>query len=545
MRAPVQVILPVGDLPKRTNGMTSHRKSLGDVNVTWCNMRKGWSAFGLSATLLGCVPVSPTAPLSPSPAPSSTATPVASVPPSASPGGSGSPVSPAPTPYGSSVPGSDAAAFVTVRGLLLDDLGGRVEGATVTATMLGNGAFANSSDALVGTSQVGAYGFTGVPVGATIRIRVAKVGLAVREQMLVPTLPKPGQPDPNTVDFGANGDLVTALSDKPEVIRVSPSQNARGVDPLGAFTLTFSEPMNRADVENAFAIFVSGDAADGPAVLHANRKDLIPLTAGPNLQMGYLTKKDDGQKREYVDVIPFSNRYIYDAAQFTATWSKGDTEVVFAFKPGYQLPVDKDPARVPYFAISFKNMNVRDAGGTGRDKSWFRIQAGAIGRYGYTFLPANDEILPRVTTIRPLNRDEIAGATTQDRILVQFNKIMMIYPTNLPDRDGPGPLLADSSIPDVVNDSNHALSRGSYLYEVASTKPVNGPTKVPQAVEFFNDDPTHTTVALSPAAGSGSVGDSYSTGDNVWVKVNASLRDPAGNTIESSGDANLMNGFSQ
>jgi hypothetical protein len=436
-------------------------------------------------------------------------------------------------------------AKVTVRGLLLDDLGGRVEGANVTAHMLGNAKFANGSDVLTGTSQVGAYGFTDVPVGANIRIRVTKAGMAPRERIFVPAIPEDGKPDPNSVDFGANGDLVTALSDKPEVIRVSPSRTSRGVDAQTSFTLTFSEPMNRADVENAFAVYVSGDDADGPAVLHANRKDLITLTAGPSLQVGYLVKKDDEQKREYADVIPYPERYLYDGAQFTAQWSKNNTEVVFAFRPGYHLPVDKDPARVPSFAVCFKNIQVRDADGTARDKAWFRLQPSAIGKFGYTFLPANDEILPRIVSIRPLNRDEIAGAATQDRILVQFNKPMMIYPANLPDRDGAGPLQVDTSVPDQVNDSNHALVRGNYQYEVASVKPVSGPTKVPQGVQFFNEDPTRTTIALTPNAGSGLAGESYSTGDNVWVRVNPSLRDPSGNTIDSSGDANQMNGFAQ
>jgi hypothetical protein len=452
-------------------------------------------------------------------------------------------MTPGPAASGSPVAGSDAAAKVMVRGLLLDDIGGRVEGATVTAFMLGNARFANGSDTLVGTSQVGAYGFSEVPVGATIRIRVSKPGLTTRERTFVPALPKEGQPDPNSVDFGANGDLVTALSDKPEVIRVAPSVNSRGVDAQASFTLTFSEPMNRADVENAFAVFVSGDVVDAPGAWP--RRDLITLTAGPSLQMGYLTKKDDDQKREYADVIPYPNRYVYDGVQFTTQWSKNDTEVVFAFRPGNQLPVDKDPARVPTFAVAFKNVSVRDAGGAARDKAWFRLQPATIGRFGYTFQPANDEILPRVVSIRPLNRDEVAGAATQDRILVQFNKTMIIYPANLPDRDGPGSFAADTSVPDVNNDSNHALSRGSYQYEVSSTKPVNGPTKVPQAVQFHSDDLTRSTVALSANAGTGLAGESYTTGDNVWVRVNAGLRDPAGNTIESAGDANQMNGFSQ
>jgi len=44
------------------------------------------------------------------------------------------------------------------------------------------------------------------------------------------------------------------LADRPEVIKVSPGRNAEGVAPGTAFVLTFSEPMDEANVEDNFVI---------------------------------------------------------------------------------------------------------------------------------------------------------------------------------------------------------------------------------------------------------------------------------------------------
>ncbi|MBC7543619.1 MAG: Ig-like domain-containing protein [Candidatus Sericytochromatia bacterium] len=160
---------------------------------------------------------------------------------------------------------------------MFDDSGSRLDDATVTGKVLGAGVFSNGSDILTMTTRTGASGpvtdtGTGTiqdysyglyaPGGSTILVTATKPGFTTRQQTIVPTNNERGDYSVNRLTFGEtiNGvtDRVYVLSDKPEVTNCTPAKDATGVDPATTFTLTFNEPVNTADVESLFAVYVSG-----------------------------------------------------------------------------------------------------------------------------------------------------------------------------------------------------------------------------------------------------------------------------------------------
>ena len=512
-----------------------------------------------------------------SPNPSAVPTATASTTPSGTP--TGTPANPSATAASaapSALPSTpDTSSRATIQGIVFDDLGSRLDGVTVVGKVLGSGTFSNGSDALSVSTQIGSYALNGAPTGATILITATKAGMTTRQQTIVPLSNLQGNTTLNRVSFGEGTDRVYPLSDKPEVTSFTPAKDATGVAANTTFTLTFSEPVNTADVESNFAIYVSGPANAGTIV--QNAANSYTLSAS-NTKLNYTfdPNKDDGSTTGTATFTRVTAAPIYDSASFTAAWSNNNQTVTFTFRPGAKLPTDKDSSKIPQYAVSFKDGSIRDAAGTGRSDSWFRVSPAQVGRVGYKFTVAADTTAPSVSTITAVNKDDADG-TLDDRIRVQYNKSMALFPGNN----------GGASVP-AATDAGYAALTANYLYYVSTaggtTYPDNAtaagqtaaagtwgafdanagvgdPTATysgavarfggsePLAAKFYDGDATRSTVELSTLKDDPTVANStrmaFTTGNNVWVNARSVIIDPAANTISTSNNINIRSGIAQ
>lgn len=163
--------------------------------------RSGWSLTGVALLLTtACLADPPATPASASPSASATAS-VPAVP---------SAVVPLPAVTSPPPATVDTSARTTLHGKVYTALGDPVDGASVTAKVMGTGRFPNGSNTMTVTTQFGAYAFNGTPTGETVVITVTKSGLKTREQTIVPLANLSGNPRANKVDFGGD-DPSTAL----------------------------------------------------------------------------------------------------------------------------------------------------------------------------------------------------------------------------------------------------------------------------------------------------------------------------------------------
>ena len=222
----------------------------------------------------------------------------------------------------------DVNAYATIRGRIVDDNNADLDGVTLTAKSL------NTAKPYEGTatSSAGSYSFTGVPTGVTIEIAAVKAGYTTRTRTIVPLVNNQGGSTINDMNFGQNADgtqnVTTALSDKPEVINITPNFNTSGVNPGSSFVLKFSEPMDKTSVEEAFII--------------RNRENYTFS----------LSQKIGGV-----------HQVVYNKSTYDITWNTAKDEVTLAPKNSQTLPSDKDSSKVPSYYASFSGP-VKDAAGT-------------------------------------------------------------------------------------------------------------------------------------------------------------------------------------
>jgi hypothetical protein len=439
--------------------------------------------------------------------------------PSTNPPASTQPGTPSTTPLqpGTVTP-PDVSAPATVHGLVYDDLQQRISDATVTAKVLsGAGKFANGSDTLTTTTQVGSYSLASAPAGCTILVTVSKPGYTSREQTIIPLSNLQGNPSANQLDFGMrNGaaDATTAMSDKPEIQAVTPPADATNVDQAAAFTLTFSEPMNKNDVETNFAVAVATDTAAG-----------YTLSNGVNLPQQYSPANDQFGAAALAN----ANNVILSSSDFNFNWSNNDKTVTISYLPGQKLPSDKDTARVPQYAVGFLGA-LRDASGSGtRSDKFFRTQPAQAGKNGCRFTVAADTTAPRLIGAIAVNNATTNGGNDQMRL--QYSETMVLYPRNL----GGGA----TAIPNAITTPERsALTLGNYewTYQIAKPASYGAGSAFGGSAAFWDGDGDRTTIVLnhnnSTAFNSGAV----------WAGVASTVEDPAGNRIETQNGANLKSG---
>jgi hypothetical protein len=179
---------------------------------------------------------------------------------------------PAPTPsatpiFRSIVSNVDSTVIekTTFNGKIFEDSQSPLDGVTIKTKSLNSSVPYEAETFSVG----GSYAFNNAPSGVQVEIIASKPGFTTRKRVEVFKSNKQGDPNANRYDFGTDGGEPTfsgaynALSDKPEVVAVTPGRNASGVSPATTnFTLKFSEPMDVSTVTENFAVRISQGSQD-------------------------------------------------------------------------------------------------------------------------------------------------------------------------------------------------------------------------------------------------------------------------------------------
>ncbi len=465
-----------------------------------------------SLTLLVACGPAPTTP-SPNPTASGTATPAPSDSPAATPTPTAVPTdvptaSPSASATATAVPSASASATsnplpsatsdisvverTTFNGKAFDDTEAPLDGVTVTAKSL------NSTLPFEATTTTagGAYAFNNAPAGVQIEISASKPGFTTRRRVEVLKSNKDGDPNANKYDFGAgsgsNGTLANALSDKPEVVAVTPGRNASGVSPNTSFVLKFSEPMDRATVVDSF--LVRAFTTEQLSVDNQNTVNGSNSIADP------------------------TGTSIWDKAAFNVSWNSDDSEATFTFKEERALPTDKDSDKVPDYAVTFSkggfiitapapiNNSIKDKTGISRNSDYFKLTEGNFEQ-SYKFTITTDTTKPRLDSI-VAQTDENSGATSEgDVIRVRFNERMVHYTLDRTIAGGINKVASQAA--GAVTDSQtpaDAISAeaaaGNYKVTVlrgATTMLTKSSwSSLGGRAIFDTTDPTHKTVLLLP-----------------------------------------------
>ncbi|MGV3524355.1 MAG: carboxypeptidase regulatory-like domain-containing protein, partial [Candidatus Sericytochromatia bacterium] len=336
-----------------------------------------------SATAMPSATAEPTA--EPSAEPTATAMPSATAEPTAMPTASTDPsASPTPVPSATATDDISVIENTTFNGKVYDDDNTPLSGVTVTVKSL------NSSVPYEATASTvsGTYAFNNAPAGVQLEIVASRDGYATRRRVEVLKSNKTGDPNANRYDFGTDGSDSTAfgveynaLSDKPEVVAVTPARNASGISPDTTFVLEFSESMDTDTVEENFAIHTS---TDEELTVEAPMDGLNGVDQDP----------DDG--------IGGSPSLIWDEGAFDISWNSDDTQVTFTFQDDQQLPTDTESSNVPDYLVTFSGSvddgQLKDASGVTRDaadEGAFKLTDGNFEFY-YEFSIDTDEDEPQV-----------------------------------------------------------------------------------------------------------------------------------------------------
>ncbi|PKL77424.1 MAG: hypothetical protein CVV27_05460 [Candidatus Melainabacteria bacterium HGW-Melainabacteria-1] len=469
------------------------------------------------AMLAGCNPpntsgptpsASPTASASPSalPSPGPSAEPTAS--PSAIPSADPS-ANPSADPSASSSPTASPTGDVSVNekttfnGKVYDDSNAPLEGATVKARSLSE----DVTYEVTTTTTGGAYAFNNAPAGIQLEITTTKAGYTSRRRVEVLKSNISGDPNANRYDFGTNGPAMTdfgvaynGLSDKPEVISVTPGRNASGVAPNTSFILAFSEPMDRNTVEKNFGIYAGSN------------ETLSVDSVAPTLIQGFSNA---------YDVTPAASSLVWSKSAFSLSWNADDTELTLNFKDERRLPSDKDSNKVPDYQVSLTvdDGQIKDKNGVSRaaaDGGYFKLTDGQF-EGNYKFAINRDTEAPQADSLKALTGEN--GNLFGDEIKVVYSEPMVYYTAAGEIR---GNMAGGVPSEDPLSANNYFISiNGGAEQNLAGL----GGTAL-----FDATDASHKTVMLR------FFGNLYTPGDNVKVRVNSSVLDPAGNSVDSSND---------
>lgn len=432
----------------------------------------------------------------PSEGPSSTPSTTPSEEPSTTPSGS-----PTPTPIESDISIGEKTTF---NGKVYDDTNAPLDGVTIKVRSLS----AALPYEATSTSAGGSYAFNSAPAGVQLEITASKAGYATRRRVEVLKSNKQGDPNANRYDFGTDGASSTAfgvaynaLSDKPEVVSVTPGRNASGIATNTSFTLKFSEPMDQDTVEENFGVY------------GGTTETLSVDSAGPTVLQAF----SDAQ-----DTSPAANSLIWDESAFNISWSTDKTEVTFNFKDEQQLLSDKKSENVPDYRVSLTagDGQIKDTSGVTRDAGdggYFKLTDGNF-EGNYKFSVVSDKSEPELASINALTDEN--GNPVGDEIKVEFSEPMVYY-TEIGEIRGN--MDGSSANQDPINPDNYFIS-------INNAAEVNLGTGLGGSATFDTTDRTHKTVLLR------NFGDPYAPGDKVKVRVSSSVVDPAGNSVDSSHD---------
>ncbi len=390
----------------------------------------------------------------------------------------------------------------TFNGKVYDDTNAPLDGVTVKAKSLSSSVSYEETTTTAG----GAYAFNNAPAGIQMEIVASKDGFTTRRRVEVLKSNKDGNPDANRYDFGTDGPATTTfgveyngLSDKPEIIAITPARNGSGIQPNTTFVMKFSEPMDRATVINNFGVY------------GGTTETLSVDTVAPTIIQGF---------SDAFDVTPAANSLVWDKSAFTASWGADDTELTMTFKAEQRLPTDKESDKVPDYRISMlvQDGQIKDKNGTTRaaaDGGYFKTTDGNF-EGNSRFSIQRDQLAPGLDSIQALTGEN--GNILGDEIKVVYSEPMVYYIV-------PGQIRGNMNGADPTKD---ALSPANYFISVNGG--VEQSLAVLGGVAQFDTEATHKTVNLRM------FGNLYSPGDQIKLRVATTVVDPAGNSLDSSQD---------
>ena len=392
----------------------------------------------------------------------------------------------------------DSIQATTFSGTVYEDTGLPLNGAQISAKSLNS---VVPFDAQVITGTDGRYTFNLAPTDIQIEIVARKDGYTYRRRIEVM------QPNPQRStainQFSFTGES-NSLSNKPEVVIATPARNGSGVSPETSIVLKFSEPMDRATVQNSFALYSFNNStlsvANGASVFYGSG-----------------------------DVNIVAGTPIWNKSAFNITWNSDDTEATFAFKDGIRLPSDSYIAYVPDYRVVLEG-EIKDKSGTARStgEKKFKLTEGNF-EASYKFSIRSDETHPVVDWI---DARAAENGSSGDLIKVRFSEPMRYNTLGNIVAGGMGgnilqAVAAIGALPASGVANNYTVSvirTGTTLLNQVTWGSLGG------GATFDINDTTNKTVLLQPpTAGT----DLFKPGDTVRVTVADSVLDPAGNGISS------------
>jgi hypothetical protein len=457
--------------------------------------------------------------------------------PTADPGASATP-----TPLPSATSDISVIETTTFNGKVYDDTNAPLDGVTIKARSL------NSSVPfeVTTTTAGGTYSFNNAPSGVQIEIVATRSGFTTRRRVEVLKSNKQGDPNANKYDFGTDGSdgsgsAANALSDKPEVVSVTPGRNASGIDAKTTFVLNFSEPMDRNSVEDAFSVHVFEDQR-----LSIHTQDFRP-TIRFEMTDNTFSQLNGFGGGGYSDSDSINTAsLVWDESDFTATWNADDTQVTFTFADEKLLPTDKDSDKVPDYMVSFyaglsfgkreimpevSGKTLKDKSGILRRDNWFKLTDGNFESY-FKFAIKTDEVKPQVNAVIATSSE--GGSLRGDAIKVRFSERMLID-TKAGDIGASNNFINGDVNTDPTNPDLYTVQITRGGFNTLQSLP-GGPgtwnwgEDIDGTVVFDADDLTRKTVLLLPHTTSQEI---FQRSDVIKVTVSAGVVDPAGNTMES------------
>jgi len=441
----------------------------------------------------------------------------------------------------------------TLNGKVFDDNYLPLDSVTVKAKSL------NSSFPFEATTVTagGTYAFNNVPSGVQIEITVSKAGFTTRKRVGVLNYNKQGNPNANRYDFGTDGGAVTysaaynGLSDKPEVVMVTPARNGSGVDPRTSFVFKFSEPMDKQSVENNFMLYTF------------NKRKLTVDADNLRVAGGAYTVIGNGTIA--TNFLPGNSTPIWDSSAFESSWNSDATEITLRFKEGKSLPSDRDSNLVPDYNVSFHGLDInkrfiQDASGVKRNDRLFKLTDEDF-EYSYKFSIKTDEVKPSLTHITP-DPQSPRGAG----YILHYSEPMLLEPLGVNIAGGMSDRVnafrqAPAGYPGAINSTSAKAAENYHLLvkdALGQTRFEGSWAQLGGRVEYHSLDARRKSVRLTlpPFAGAAtdpdvqvrlaqllSIGQTLSEGEvpslfeigyRIDVRIEAGVMDPAGNTIDAA-----------
>ncbi len=407
--------------------------------------------------------------------------------PSTSPSGSpGTSPSPSETPKDVSV-----IEETTFNGDIEDDTGMPLDGVTVQVKSLS----AETPYLLSTTSMGGTYVFNHAPAGILLEVSAIKAGYATRKRVVVLKSNKQGDPNANKYDFKS---ALYALSDKPEVIAVTPARQATNIAANTGFKLVFSEPVDRQTVEDNFVLRVQAPET---------------LSIGATLNTG--------------DTI-------WSKSAFNLSWNADDTELELSFRDQKQLPTDQDTAKIPEYqiALDLAGGQIKDKSGISRSSNYFKVNAGAAENSSRFTLQADSQ-KPELTGLTAQTAEN--GGSNGDAIQVRYSEPMIYYTLSQTLAGGFSAQVSEAAAAHGALSASSIANNYKVTVKRAGVIIVNnqswGSAGLGGKAVFDTMDPSHKSVLLLP---SNPVTNIYEPGDVVTIKLDSTVQDPAGNSMNSS-----------